>query len=206
MTTMGPCWNPAAAGKIWATKIASKGLLSPIPDAVVIRAMDGVVLGVQLAQQPLLLAKLLQGYYRTSLEMGRPLQQLQHGDFGVLVQPGWLEKEETKRGFGDVVTHLAAPEGCEDTAGGGLGLSVSQELNDCYVGMGRGCHPLNRFVTTQMGVVTPKRGLSPPKQELLPHKGGLSPHKWGLSLHKWGGKGGDGTPGEWGGVTLVGGH
>lgn len=77
--------------------------------------MDGVVLRARLAWDPILLAKLLQGYYRTSngLEMGRlPLQQLWHWDFGALVWPGQLEKEETKGGFGDAVsavTHLAAP-------------------------------------------------------------------------------------------------
>lgn len=32
---------------------------------------------------------------------------------------------------------------------------VSQEFHDCYLSMGRGCHPLNGVVTTQMEVVTP---------------------------------------------------
>lgn len=46
-----------------------------------------------------------------------------HWDFGALVRPGWLEKG-TKGDFGDAVgavTHLAAPEGYENTASGGLG-------------------------------------------------------------------------------------
>lgn len=76
-----------------------------------------------------------------------------------------------------------------------LTCQVSQEFNECYLGMGWGCHSLNGVVTTKMEVVTPKRGLSLCEQELLSHKGGLSPHKWGLSLHKWGGKVWEGTPG-----------
>lgn len=49
------CWDDMENSQNYALQ----GLPSPVPDAVAIRAMDGVVLGVRLAWEPLLLAKLL---------------------------------------------------------------------------------------------------------------------------------------------------
>lgn len=63
-----------------------RGSPSPVPDPVAIEAMDGVVLGTQLAQGPLSVAELLRSNYGTGngLEVGRPPHQLPALGFG-----GW---------------------------------------------------------------------------------------------------------------------
>ncbi|XP_055649127.1 LOW QUALITY PROTEIN: N-acetylmuramoyl-L-alanine amidase [Falco peregrinus] len=68
---------------------------SPIPDAVANAAMDGVLLGAQLAQAPIPLADLLRGYYGTGngTEKGLPPSSYRRRDFGALVAPKKLEEE-----------------------------------------------------------------------------------------------------------------
>ncbi|NXN40289.1 PGRP2 amidase, partial [Rhinoptilus africanus] len=68
---------------------------SPIPDAIATGAMDGVLLGAQLAREPIPLADLLRSYYGTGngTEKGRPPSSYRRRDFGVLTGPGKLEEE-----------------------------------------------------------------------------------------------------------------
>lgn len=72
---------------------------------------------------------------------------------------------------------------------------VSQEFNECYMGMGRGCHPLSRVVTTQMGAVTAQMGWEgvggDPRWVGWGHSGGRAPRdegrdRWlGMVGHHW---------------------
>ncbi|XP_015505524.1 N-acetylmuramoyl-L-alanine amidase [Parus major] len=92
-TTLGPdgCWDDVENPQNYTLR----GPLSPVPDPVAIGAMDGVLLGARLAQGPLPLAELLQGYYGTGngSEEGRPPSSYRRRNFGALVGQGRLEKE-----------------------------------------------------------------------------------------------------------------
>ncbi|XP_023787308.1 N-acetylmuramoyl-L-alanine amidase-like isoform X2 [Cyanistes caeruleus] len=92
-TTLGPdgCWDDVENPQNYTLR----GPLSPVPDPVVIGAMDGVLLGAWLAQGPLPLAELLQGYYGTGngSEERRPPSSYRRRDFGALAGQGRLEKE-----------------------------------------------------------------------------------------------------------------
>ncbi|NXW37237.1 PGRP2 amidase, partial [Phaetusa simplex] len=91
--TLGPagCWDNVDDPQNYTLL----GPPSPIPDAVAIGAMDGVLLGAQLAREPIPLADLLRGYYGTGngTEKGRPPSSYRRRDFGVLTGPGKLEEE-----------------------------------------------------------------------------------------------------------------
>ncbi|NXL67731.1 PGRP2 amidase, partial [Chordeiles acutipennis] len=93
--TLGPggCWDDVDNPQNYTLV----GPPSPIPDAVANGAMDGVLLGAQLAQTPIPLADLLRGYYGTGngTEKGRPPSSYRRRDFGVLMPPGKLEEEVT---------------------------------------------------------------------------------------------------------------
>ncbi|NWU73276.1 PGRP2 amidase, partial [Pterocles burchelli] len=92
-TTLGPggCWDDVDDPQNYTLL----GPPSPVPDAVANGAMDGVLLGTQLAKAPIQLADLLRGYYGTGngTEKGRPPSSYRQRDFGVLTGPGKLEKE-----------------------------------------------------------------------------------------------------------------
>ncbi|NWS78382.1 PGRP2 amidase, partial [Crotophaga sulcirostris] len=92
-TTLGPggCWDDVDNPQNYTLL----GPPSPIPDAVANGAMDGVLLGTQLAQGPIALAKLLRGYYRTGngTEKGRPPSSYRRRDFGALLGLEKLEEE-----------------------------------------------------------------------------------------------------------------
>ncbi|NXT26559.1 PGRP2 amidase, partial [Syrrhaptes paradoxus] len=92
-TTLGPggCWDDVGDPQNYTLL----GPPSPVPDAVANGAMDGVLLGAQLAKAPIRLADLLRGYYGTGngTEKGRPPSSYRRRDFGVLTGPGKLEKE-----------------------------------------------------------------------------------------------------------------
>ncbi|NXJ72518.1 PGRP2 amidase, partial [Rostratula benghalensis] len=91
--TLGPagCWDNVEDPQNYTLL----GPPSPVPDAVANGAMDGVLLGAQVAQEPIPLANLLRGYYGTGngTEKGRPPSSYRRRDFGVLTGPGKLEKE-----------------------------------------------------------------------------------------------------------------
>ncbi|KAM6111702.1 N-acetylmuramoyl-L-alanine amidase-like [Phoenicopterus ruber ruber] len=91
--TLGPggCWDDVDDPQNYTLL----GPPSPVPDAVANGAMDGVLLGAHLAQAPIPLADLLQGYYGTGngTEKGRPPSSYRRRDFGVLTGPGKLEEE-----------------------------------------------------------------------------------------------------------------
>ncbi|NXP55552.1 PGRP2 amidase, partial [Heliornis fulica] len=91
--TLGPggCWDDVDDPQNYTLL----GPPSPIPDAVANGAMDGVLLGAQLARAPIPLADLLRGYYGTGngTEKGRPPSSYRRRDFGVLTEPGKLEEE-----------------------------------------------------------------------------------------------------------------
>ncbi|NXT46599.1 PGRP2 amidase, partial [Pluvianellus socialis] len=92
-TTLGPggCWDDVDNPQNYTLL----GPPSPIPDAVANGAMDGVLLGAQLAREPIPLADLLRGYYGTGngTEMGRPPSSYRRRDFGALTGAGKLEEE-----------------------------------------------------------------------------------------------------------------
>ncbi|NWX62296.1 PGRP2 amidase, partial [Promerops cafer] len=92
-TALGPggCWDDVENPQNYTLR----GPLSPVPDPVAIGAMDGVVLGAQLAQGPLPVAELLRGYYGTGngSEARRPPSSYRRRDFGALAGQGRLEKE-----------------------------------------------------------------------------------------------------------------
>ncbi|NWW05187.1 PGRP2 amidase, partial [Oreocharis arfaki] len=92
-TALGPdgCWDDVENPQNYTLR----GPPSPIPDAVAIGAMDGVLLGARLAQGPLPVAELLRGYYGTGngSEEARPPSSYRRRDFGALVGRARLEKE-----------------------------------------------------------------------------------------------------------------
>ncbi|NXY24489.1 PGRP2 amidase, partial [Atrichornis clamosus] len=87
----GGCWDDAENPQNYTLE----GPPSPVPDAVAIGAMDGVVLGARLARGPLPLAELLRGYYGSGngSHRGRPPSSYRRRDFGALAGPERLEKE-----------------------------------------------------------------------------------------------------------------
>ncbi|NXN94843.1 PGRP2 amidase, partial [Rhinopomastus cyanomelas] len=92
-TALGPdgCWDDRRDPQNYT-------LLGPpslIPDAVANGAMDGVLLGTQLAQAPVPLAKLLRGYYGTAggNQTGRLPSSYRRQRFGELTEPGKLQEE-----------------------------------------------------------------------------------------------------------------
>ncbi|NXG08663.1 PGRP2 amidase, partial [Sakesphorus luctuosus] len=91
--TLGPggCWDDLDDPQNY-TLVGPPSL---VPDAVANGAMDGVVLGTRLAQEPTGLAELLRGYYGTGngSESGRLPSSFRRRDFGVLVGPGRLEEQ-----------------------------------------------------------------------------------------------------------------
>ncbi|NWY22567.1 PGRP2 amidase, partial [Aphelocoma coerulescens] len=92
-SALGPdgCWDDVEKPQ----NHTLRGPQSPVPDPVAIGALDGVVLGVQLARGPLPVAEQLRGYYRTrnGSEAGRPPSSNRRRDFGALVGQEQLEKE-----------------------------------------------------------------------------------------------------------------
>ncbi|RLV85401.1 hypothetical protein DV515_00016005 [Chloebia gouldiae] len=92
-TALGPggCWDDVENPQNYTLR----GPPSPVPDPVAIGAMDGVVLGEQLAREPLLVAELLRGYYGTGnvSEARRPPSSYRRQVFRALVGQGRLEKE-----------------------------------------------------------------------------------------------------------------
>ncbi|XP_056362576.1 N-acetylmuramoyl-L-alanine amidase-like isoform X1 [Oenanthe melanoleuca] len=92
-TTLGPsgCWDDVENPQIYTLR----GPASPVPDPVAVGAMDGVILGTQLARGPLPVAELLRGYYGVGngSEVGRAPSSYRRRDFGALVGQGRLEKE-----------------------------------------------------------------------------------------------------------------
>ncbi|NXI89126.1 PGRP2 amidase, partial [Rhipidura dahli] len=93
VTALGPdgCWDNVENPQNY----TPRGPPSLVPDPVAIGAMDGVVLGTQLARGPLPVAQLLRGYYGAGngSEERRPPSSYRRRDFGALVTPGRLEKE-----------------------------------------------------------------------------------------------------------------
>ncbi|NWW89442.1 PGRP2 amidase, partial [Rhynochetos jubatus] len=91
--TLGPggCWDDVDHPQNYTLL----GPPSPIPDAVANGAMDGMLLGAQLARASTPLADLLRGYYGTGngTEKGRPPSSYRRRDFGVLTGSGKLEEE-----------------------------------------------------------------------------------------------------------------
>ncbi|KAM8987145.1 N-acetylmuramoyl-L-alanine amidase isoform 1-T2 [Ara ararauna] len=91
--TLGPggCWDDVDDPQNYTLL----GPPSPIPDAVANGAMDGVLLGAQVAQAPIPLADLLRGYYGmgNTTEQGRPHSSYRRRDFGALMGPETLEQE-----------------------------------------------------------------------------------------------------------------
>ncbi|XP_030331349.1 N-acetylmuramoyl-L-alanine amidase-like [Strigops habroptila] len=91
--TLGPggCWDDVDDPQNYTLL----GPPSPIPDAVANGAMDGVLLGAQMAQAPIPLTDLLRGYYGmgNTTEKGRPRSSYRRRDFGVLMGPEKLEQE-----------------------------------------------------------------------------------------------------------------
>ncbi|KAM6364723.1 N-acetylmuramoyl-L-alanine amidase [Pluvialis apricaria] len=91
--TLGPggCWDDVDNPQNYTLL----GPPSPIPDAIANGAMDGVLLGAHLAQEPIPLTDLLRGYYGTGngTEKGRPPSSYRRRDFGALMGPGKLEEE-----------------------------------------------------------------------------------------------------------------
>ncbi|NXM85521.1 PGRP2 amidase, partial [Oenanthe oenanthe] len=92
-TTLGPsgCWDDVENPQIYTLR----GPASPVPDPVAVGAMDGVILGTQLARGPLPVAELLRGYYGVGngSEVGRAPSSYRRRDFGALAGQGRLEKE-----------------------------------------------------------------------------------------------------------------
>ncbi|XP_041263932.1 N-acetylmuramoyl-L-alanine amidase-like [Onychostruthus taczanowskii] len=92
-TALGPggCWDDVENPQNYTLR----GPPSPVPDPVAIGAMDGAVLGAQLARGPLPVAELLRDYYGTGngSEARRPLSSYRRRDFGALAGQGRLEKE-----------------------------------------------------------------------------------------------------------------
>ncbi|NWH68111.1 PGRP2 amidase, partial [Geococcyx californianus] len=92
-TTLGPagCWDDVGNPRNYTLL----GPPSPMPDAVANGAMDGVLLGAQLARGPIPLANLLRGYYGTDVgtESGRPASSYRRRRFGALTGLAKLEEE-----------------------------------------------------------------------------------------------------------------
>ncbi|XP_059727544.1 N-acetylmuramoyl-L-alanine amidase-like isoform X4 [Haemorhous mexicanus] len=92
-TVLGPggCWDNMENPQNYTLR----GPPSPVPDPVAIGAMDGVILGVRLAQGPLPVAELLRGYYGTGngSEARRPPSSYRRRKFGALAGQERLEKE-----------------------------------------------------------------------------------------------------------------
>ncbi|NXX73623.1 PGRP2 amidase, partial [Urocolius indicus] len=91
--TLGPtgCWDDVGDPQNYTLL----GPPSPIPDAVANGAMDGVLLGAQVAKGPIPLAKLLRDYYGTGngTAEGRPPSSYRRRGFGALTAAGKLEGE-----------------------------------------------------------------------------------------------------------------
>ncbi|NWY23052.1 PGRP2 amidase, partial [Aphelocoma coerulescens] len=186
ITALGPdgCWDDVENPQNYTLR----GPPSPVPDPVAIGAMDGVILGARLAREPLPVAELLRGYYRTGngSETWRPPSSYRRRDFGALVGRERLEKEVAAV-LGLLRTLSPIPEllrdvGTQEVAT--VARWAAREFSERYVGTGGvaapewGWHPLNGVVTSQTGVSPPEWGCHPLR--------GLSPPKWQLSLHKWG--------------------
>ncbi|NXI44397.1 PGRP2 amidase, partial [Galbula dea] len=92
-STLGPagCWDDVDDPQNYTLL----GPPSPIPDAMANGAMDGVLLGAQLARGPLPLGDLLRSYYGTGngTEMRRPPSSYRRREFRLLTGPEKLEKE-----------------------------------------------------------------------------------------------------------------
>uniref|UniRef100_U3JDD4 Peptidoglycan recognition protein 2 n=1 Tax=Ficedula albicollis TaxID=59894 RepID=U3JDD4_FICAL len=92
-TTLGPsgCWDDVENPQNYTLR----GPPSPVPDPVAVGAMDGVILGTQMARGPLPVAELLRGYYGVGngSEAGRAPSSHRRRDFGALAGQERLEKE-----------------------------------------------------------------------------------------------------------------
>ncbi|NWH76341.1 PGRP2 amidase, partial [Piaya cayana] len=90
---LGPdgCWDDVENPQNYSLR----GPSSLVPEAVANGAMDGLLLGLQLARAPVPLAELLRGYYGTGngTEKGRPPSSSRRRDFGGLVGPEKLQEE-----------------------------------------------------------------------------------------------------------------
>ncbi|NXH14590.1 PGRP2 amidase, partial [Bucco capensis] len=92
-TTLGPdgCWDDVDDPQNYTLL----GPPSPIPDAVANGAMDGVLLGAQLAQGPIPLGDLLRSYYGmgNGTQERRPPSSYRRQGFRALAGPGKLQEE-----------------------------------------------------------------------------------------------------------------
>ncbi|NWR82074.1 PGRP2 amidase, partial [Centropus unirufus] len=92
-TTLGPggCWDDVDNPQNYTLM----GPSSPIPEAMANGAMDGVLLGAQLAQRPIGLVDLLRGYYGVAngTEKGRPPSSYRRREFRALVGLEKLKEE-----------------------------------------------------------------------------------------------------------------
>ncbi|NXO13915.1 PGRP2 amidase, partial [Oriolus oriolus] len=135
---LGPdgCWDDVENPQNYTLR----GPPSPVPDPVAIGAMDGVVLGAQLARGPLPVAELLRGYYGTGngSEARRPPSSYRRRDFGALVGQGRLEKEVAAV-LGVLRTLSPTPEllrdvGTQEVAA--VARRAAREFSERYVGTG----------------------------------------------------------------------
>ncbi|KAF4805659.1 N-acetylmuramoyl-L-alanine amidase-like protein [Turdus rufiventris] len=180
-TALGPggCWDDVENP----LNYTSRGPPSPVPDPVAIGAMDGVILGTQLAQGPLPVAELLRGYYGVGngSEAGRAPSSYRRRDFGALAGQERLEKEVAA--VLEVLRTLSpSPEllrdmGTQEVVA--VARQAAQEFTERYVGTGgvappkwgwhfpnrgrdlpdRGFHPLNKDCNRTNGRCHPLEGI-----------------------------------------------
>ncbi|XP_068853940.1 N-acetylmuramoyl-L-alanine amidase isoform X1 [Aphelocoma coerulescens] len=143
-TALGPdgCWDDVENPQNYTLR----GPPSPVPDPVAIGAMDGVILGARLAREPLPVAELLRGYYRTGngSETWRPPSSYRRRDFGALVGRERLEKEVAAV-LGLLRTLLPIPEllrdvGTQEVAT--VARWAAREFSERYVGLRGHLHPI----------------------------------------------------------------
>uniref|UniRef100_A0A8C4K079 Peptidoglycan recognition protein 2 n=1 Tax=Dromaius novaehollandiae TaxID=8790 RepID=A0A8C4K079_DRONO len=89
--TLGPggCWDDVEDPQVFTLV----GPPSPVPDALANGALDGVLLGAQLAETPAPLAALLRGYYHPGAAGERAPSSFRRRRFGARTGPEKLEEE-----------------------------------------------------------------------------------------------------------------